>query len=95
MYPVECILCEVKYVGKPETAFDLRFFSIGVFLHKHSRFTVQQRKGEAISLTPLYYFPHLHRHLDISWAITAESSPLHIASSRTRTGNFWFPRANC
>ena len=26
MYPVECILCEVKYVGKPETAFDLRLF---------------------------------------------------------------------
>ena len=27
----------------------------------------------------------LHRHLDISRSITAESSPLHIASSRTRT----------
>ena len=26
----------------------------------------------------------LHEHLDISRAITAESSPLHIASSRTR-----------
>ena len=29
-----------------------------------------------ISLTPLYQFHPLHRHLDISWAITAESSPL-------------------
>ena len=29
-----------------------------------------------------------------SWVITAESSPLHIASSRTRTGNFWFPSAS-
>ena len=37
--------------------------------------------------------PSLHRHLDISWAITAESSPLHIVSSRTRTGNLWFPSA--
>ena len=27
------------------------------------------------------------RYLDISWVITAESSPLHIASSRTRTRN--------
>ena len=39
--------------------------------------------GEGISLTPLYHFHPLHRHLDISWATTAESSPLHIASSRT------------
>ena len=35
------------------------------------------------SLTPHYHFHPLHRHLDISWVITAESSPLHIASSRT------------
>ena len=27
------------------------------------------------------------RYLDISWVITTESSPLHIASSRTRTKN--------
>ena len=33
---------------------------------------------------------HFHRQLYISRAITAESSPLHIASSRTRTGNLWF-----
>ena len=33
-------------------------------------------------------------HLDISRVITAESSPLHIAGSRTRTGNLWFPSAN-
>ena len=26
--------------------------------------------------------------------ITAESSPLHIANSRTRTANFWFPSAS-
>ena len=54
----------------------------------------QQGKGEGIFLTPLYHFHLLHRHLDISRAITAESSRLHIASSRTRTGNLWFPSAN-
>ena len=53
------------------------FFSIWVFFHKHSRFTGQQGKGEGIYLTPLYHFHPLHRHLDISRAITAESSPLH------------------
>ena len=36
----------------------------------------------------------LHGHLDISRAIAAESSPLHIAGSRTRTGNLWFPSAS-
>ena len=70
------------------------FFSIWVFFHDHSRITGLQGKGEGISLTPHYHFHPLHRHLDISRAITAESSPLHIASSRTRTGNLWFPSAS-
>ena len=47
--------------------------------------------GGGINLTPLYHFQPLHRHLDIRRAMTAESSPLHIASSQTRTGNLWFP----
>ena len=34
-----------------------------------------------------YHFHTLHRHLDISRAVPAESSPLHIGSSRTRTRN--------
>ena len=40
--------------------------------------------------------PHkpVHRHLDISRVIIAKSSPLHIARSRTRTGNLWFPSAS-
>ena len=58
------------------------FFSICVFLHKHSRITGQQGKAEGIYLTPLYHFRPLHRHLYISRTITAEDSPLHIASSR-------------
>ena len=63
------------------------FLSIWVFFHEHSRFTGQQAKEEGIYLTPLYHFHQLQRHLDISRAITAESSPLHIAGSRTRTWN--------
>ena len=71
--------------------FFFSFFSIWVFFfHKHSRFTGQQGKGEGIYLTPVYHFHPLHRHLDISQAVTAESSPLHIASSRTRTWNLRF-----
>ena len=49
----------------------VNFFSIWVFFHEHSRFAGQHEKGECISLTPLYHFHPLHRHLDISWAITA------------------------
>ena len=52
------------------------------------------RKGEDISLTPHYHFHPLHRHLDISQVITAQNSPLRIASSRTRTGNIWFRSAS-
>ena len=56
-------------------------------------FTIHRTVGERgpIILTPLYHFHPLHRHLDIRRAITAESSPLHIASSRTRTANLCFP----
>ena len=42
-------------------------------------FTGQQGKGDAISLTPLYYFHLLHRHLEVNQAITAVSAPHHIA----------------
>ena len=68
----------------------LKHFFFWVFFGEHSRFTGQQGKGEAISLTSLYHVHPLHRHLDISRAITADSSLVHIASSCTRTGNLWF-----
>ena len=43
-----------------------------------------QWKGRVISLTFLYpVHPH-HIHVDISWTITTEDSPLHIASVKTR-----------
>ena len=70
------------------------FFAFWVFFHEHSRITGLQRKGEDISLTPHYHFHPLHTNLDISRVITAEGSPLHIASSRTRTGTLWFPSAS-
>ena len=44
-------------------------------------------KWEAISLYPFSQFHPLHRHLDISWIIASESSPLRIAHSRNRAGN--------
>ena len=59
-----------------------------------SQFTGQQGKGNAIFLIPLYLFYMLHSNLDSNWAITATSSPLHIASNHTRTENLWFPSAN-
>ena len=70
------------------------FFSNWVLFHEHSQITGLQGKGEGILLTPHYRFHPLHRHLDISPAITAESSPLQIVSSRTRTGNLRFPSAS-
>ena len=70
------------------------FFSIWVFFHNHSRITGLLGKGEGISLTPHDHFHPFHRHLGISRAITAESSPLHISSRRTRTENLWFSSAS-
>ena len=68
-------------------------YSIWIFFHDYSRFTGLQGKGEGISLAPNYHFHPLYRHLDISRAITADSSPLHIGSSPIRTGNLCFPSA--
>ena len=41
-------------------------------------------------VAPLYYFHPLHRHLEISKVIAAESSPLHIAGNGTRSRKFGF-----
>ena len=76
-------------IFRPKFLYDCYYyyFSICVFFHNHSRIAGLQGKGEGISLTPHYRFHPLHRHLDISRTITAESSLLHIGSSRTRTEN--------
>ena len=78
----------------PDTLSGPDFFSVWVFFHEHSRITGLQRKEEVIPLIRYYHFHPLHRHLDISRAITAGSSSLHIASSSTRTGSLWFPCAS-
>ena len=67
------------------------FFSVWIFFHNYSQITGLR---EGISLIPHYHFHPLHRPLDISRAIAAGSSPLHIGSSRTPTGNLWFPSAS-
>ena len=69
-------------------------FFIWVFFHNHSRTKGLQGHEEGISLTPHYHFHPLHRHLDITRATAAESWPLYIGSSRTRTGILWFPSAS-
>ena len=63
------------YWHKPEvhaTLFDWKakkvLSPVWVFFHDHSQFTGQQEKGEGISLTPLYHFHPLYRHLDIELA---------------------------
>ena len=80
-------------IQKPKVGFVMVFFSLQIFFHKHLRFTGQQGKGGgAISLILIYHFYPLHRHF--SRVITSESSPLHIAGSRTQTGEPWFTGAN-
>ena len=87
----KCLQCVKKATGEVEkNAVAEGFFSIWVLFHEDSRITGLQGKREGIPLTPHYHFYPLHRHLNISRAITAESSPLHIDSSWTRTGNLWF-----
>ena len=49
-----------------------------------------RRKGEAISFYLLCHFHPLLRHLDITRAITAESSRLHITSDPALAGNPFF-----
>ena len=72
-----------------DPCFDAQFFFLSrISFTNINDFQDSIGKGEAISLIPLQHFYPLHRHSDISRAITAESSPLHIASSRTRTGNW-------
>ena len=95
LHPQICLrdmrIYHYKYLIKIKSPFFFFFICIWIFFHNHSRATGLQGKGEGISLTSHYHFHPLHRHLDISQAITAESSPLHIGSNRTRTGKLWFP----
>ena len=60
----------------------LGFLSRTFMIHR----TAGEEKG--ISLTSLYQFQPLHRHLEISWAITAEGSSLDISRSQNRSFRF-------
>ena len=84
----------MKFQNFASISFQFFFLPILVFFHEHSRITGLQGKGEGISLTPHYHFHPLYRYLDISRAITADSSPLLTGSSRNRTGNRWFRGAS-
>ena len=85
---IENVYMNQLFPGRTKYLTHFFFFSVWVFFHEHSQITGLQGKGEGIFLTRHYHFHPLHRHFDIiSQAITAESSPLHIASGRTRTGN--------
>ena len=42
----------------------------------------------------LYIIIVAYGHLDIILVTTAESTPLHIGGSRTRTRKLWFPSAS-
>ena len=50
-----------------------------------------RRRGWLSVICPLLHIYPLRRHINISRVTTAESSPLHVASSRTRTWNLWLP----
>ena len=65
------------------------YFLFFCFFLSAFSFTTIHEPGKRvdISWTPYYYFYPLHRYIDISQAITAESSPLQITSDRTHTGS--------
>ena len=103
LYPCFSVLSPLSYCNSSNilrtkkwifSNFFFFFFFYQGFLSRTFTIHGTAGKGEGIYLTPLYHFHPLHWHLGISRAITAESSPLHIAGSRTRTGNLWFPSAS-
>ena len=74
------------------------FFFIYLFyldFLSHNIHDLQDSRGRGRPFfVPLYHFHPLHKHWHVSWTITTENSPLHIANGRTRTGNLWFPIVN-
>ena len=74
---------------------DVRYIILETFFYSGSlsfdiyRSQTSRRAGRPI-LTPFYHIHPFHEHLNISWAIIAARSSLHISSGRTRTGNLWF-----
>ena len=87
--------CPPSWIGLKPIITNLRCYltTYGI-KNKHSRIARLKGKAEGISLTPHYHFHPLHRPLDISRAITTESSPVHITSNRNRTENLLFLSAS-
>ena len=75
----------MTFTGKFVLGFLSRTFSIQTTAGERE----MGERGGGISLIIHYYYHPLHRHLDISRAITAESLPLHIPSNRTQTGSLF------
>ena len=75
LYQVHCVFCVNEQKNSKSSHGNIFFFYLG-FVSR--TFTNHRTAGEGggISLTPHYDFHPLNRHLDISRAITAESSPL-------------------
>ena len=67
-------------------AVPLQFFFLSGFSFTNIHDS-QDGRGRGRLFLQLLSITSTCRYLDISWVITAESSPLHIASSRTRTRN--------
>ena len=83
---------DVNMLGGVRLSLSLQIFlfSNWIFLHKHSRFTGEQGKEEAISVTPLYPFQPLQRNLNTSRVITAENSLCTQLALELELGTFGF-----
>ena len=63
------------------------FFYLGFLLRTFTIHKTAAKGGGYLFNSSLYYSYPLCRHLNISRVTTAENSPLHVASSRSRTEN--------
>ena len=70
--------------------FNIVFLSRTFTIH---RITWEEGHYFLNSFLPLHTSSQTLKFIGISRVIAAESSPLHIASSRIRTGDIWFPIA--
>ena len=93
LYPSESNACKLyamqNYIIYPHLEQQI-VFSIWVFFHQHSLSTGQQGKGEATSLTHLYHFRLLHRHLGISQQLLQRAHLYAQFAGRLEPGSIGF-----
>ena len=83
------VICrQSMHFQQNDTFFYLVFLSRTLTIHR----TVGEEEGYFFNSS--LQLPLTSQTL-ITQAITAESSPLHMASSPIRTGDLWFPSASC